>query len=191
MTLFEYLGVLLSVIMGLGLTHILIGFSKTIHHRDTFRIDWVHLLWALNVIIYIVGIWWGLFWWSGLSRWTFPEFLFVMSYAVVLFLLASILYPWSLSLDFDFERHFVRNRVWFFGILAAAWCIDVAETSLKARGGLRDLPPAYFVWVGVHIVLSLIAARTPSRRFHATFAVFWLVWTLAYLSLTTLGQIAA
>jgi hypothetical protein len=31
MSLFEYLSVFLSVIMGLGVTHILAGLSKTIH----------------------------------------------------------------------------------------------------------------------------------------------------------------
>ncbi len=32
MGVFEYLGVILSVIMGLDVTHILSGISKTIHH---------------------------------------------------------------------------------------------------------------------------------------------------------------
>ena len=35
MGVFEYLGVLLSVILGLGLTHLLAGLSKIIHHRKT------------------------------------------------------------------------------------------------------------------------------------------------------------
>ena len=191
MTLFEYLGVLLSVVMGLGLTHILIGLSKTIHHRDTVRVYWVHGVWSLNVMVYIVAIWWGMFWWSHLSQWTFLEFLFVILYTVVLFLLASMLYPWDLPVDYDFEQHLMRNRGWFFGILAAAWCIDIPETLMKAESGLRGLPPSYLVWAAVHIIASVIAARTDSRPFHAFFAVFWLVWTLAYLLSTTLGQIAA
>ena len=190
MTLFEYLGVLLSVVMGLGLTHVLIGFSKLIHHRGEVRVYWVHVLWAVNVIVFIVAIWWGMFWWSRLEDWTFFEFLFVLLYSTILFLLASVLYPWDVPERYDFEEHFYRHRPWFFGILAAAWCVDVAETGFKARDGLRDLPPAYLGWVGALILLSLVAARTDSRRFHAAFAVFWLVWVLGYLSLTTLGQIA-
>ena len=54
MGVFEYLGVLLSVIMGLGVTHILAGLSKVIHHRKTFKSYWVHTLWCINVLIYIV-----------------------------------------------------------------------------------------------------------------------------------------
>ncbi|MEN8182478.1 MAG: hypothetical protein ABFS46_08075 [Myxococcota bacterium] len=190
MTIFEYLGVLVSVVMGLGLTHILIGFSKTIHQRGTVKVYWVHVLWAVNIGVYIVGIWWGMFWWSGLETWTFVEFLMVLLYSVVLFLLASVLYPWDIPPDFDFEEHYFHNRSWFFGILTAAWCIDIPETLSKAEGGLRSLPPAYLGWVAVIIVLAVVAALTNSRRFHAAYAVFWLLWVMGYMTLTTLGQIA-
>ncbi len=37
MGVFEYLGVILAVIMGLGVTHILAGLSKTIHRRKTVK----------------------------------------------------------------------------------------------------------------------------------------------------------
>lgn len=57
MGVFEYLGVILSVIMGLGVTHILVGFSKFIHHRKTVKLYWVQALWAFNVLLYIVTIW--------------------------------------------------------------------------------------------------------------------------------------
>lgn len=190
MTVFEYLGVLLSVVMGLGMTHILIGISKIIQLRKSVAIYWVHLMWAINVLVYIVTIWWGMFWWSGQDEWSFFEFLFVVVYAIVLFLIASLLYPWYLPEKFDFERHFVRNRRWFFGFMFLAWCVDIPETVLKAEGGLRALPPGYLAWVSVLLVLTAIAAWTSSRRFHAFYSVFWIVWVISYLSLTTLGQIA-
>ncbi|MEN8376968.1 MAG: hypothetical protein ABFS34_16190 [Gemmatimonadota bacterium] len=190
MTVFEYLSVLLSVVMGLGLTHILVGFSKSVHHRDTLKVYWVHVAWGVNVIVYIVGIWWGMFWWSGLPEWTFVEFLLVFAYTVSLFLLASILYPWDIPPDFDFEDHFYRNRSWFFGLLTVAWFIDIPETVLKAEGGLRGLPPSYWGFVAVIILSAVIAALTGNRRFHAAFAVFWFLWVTSYLTLTTLGQIA-
>ena len=190
MSVFEYLGVLISVVMGLGVTHVLIGISKTIHHRDTVRVYWVHLWWAVNVLFYVIAVWWGMFWWSTLGEWTFFQFLFVIAYAIILFLLASLLFPWDMDDDFDFERHFYDNRRWFFGILFLAWCIDIPETILKAEGGLRALPAAYTAWVTALLVLAAYAAWTDSKRYHSFYAVFWLVWVLGYLSLTTLNVIA-
>jgi hypothetical protein len=191
LSLFEYLGVLISVVMGLGITHLLIGVSKAIRHRDSIRGYWVHSVWTVNILVFIVVIWWGMFWWSSLGQWNFYQFLFVVLYAIVLFLLASILYPWEFARDFDFQEHFYRNRRWFFGIQALAWCIDVPETLLKAGAGLRELPQSYLVFVSSMLGLSLIGGATSNRLYHAVFSVYWLVALLAYLGLTTLSRIAA
>ena len=46
MGVFEYIGVLISVIMGLGITHLATGASKLIQHRDKVRFCLPHALWA-------------------------------------------------------------------------------------------------------------------------------------------------
>jgi hypothetical protein len=190
MSVFEYLGVLLSVIMGLGVTHILVGLSKTIHHRKTSTLFWVHSLWAINVLIYIVIIWWGMFWWSGLQEWSFFQFLLLVLYAIVLFFAASLLFPWDLPDDFNFEAHFFDTRPWFFSVLAVAWCIDIPETVLKSTGGLRDLPEAYVALVIANLALFILAMFWSNQTYHKAFAVVWPVYTIGYLSITTLAQIA-
>ncbi len=191
MSVFEYLGVLLSVIMGLGVTHVLAGLSKTIHHRRTVKLFWVHTLWAFNILVYIVIIWWGMFWWSTQQDWSFFQFLLLILYAIVLFLAASLLFPWDLPDDFDFEAHFFDTRPWFFAVLTIAWCIDVPETVLKSEGGMRDLPEAYLVLVITQLGLNLIGVFWSNKTFHKVYALFWPVFTIGYLSTTTLMQIAA
>lgn len=191
MGVFEYLGVILSVIMGLGVTHLLAGLSKTIHHRKTVRPYWLQMLWALNVLIYIVSIWWGMFWWSGQQEWSYFQFLLLILYAIFLFLAASLIFPWNIPDDFDFETHFDETRPWFFAALAVAWCIDIPETLFKSDGGLRSLPEAYIAFVGTNLALSVVAAIWSNKTYHKFFGVFWLVFIVGYLSLTTLRQIAA
>ena len=190
MSVFEYLGVLLSVIMGLGVTHILAGVSKTVHHRKTLKLYWVHSLWSVNILIYIVIIWWGMFWWSAQTEWSFFQFLLLILYAIVLFLAASLLYPWNIPEDMDFEQHFYDTRRWFFLVTALAWVIDIPETILKSDGGMRDLPEAYVILVVPLLVLSTIAAFTGNRAFHKFYAVFYPVFVVGYLSFTTLAEIA-
>jgi len=191
MSVFEYLGVILSVIMGLGLTHILAGISKTIHHRKTVRPYWVHTLWAFNTLIYIVIIWWGMFWWSNEQDWLFLQFLLLIFYAIVMFLLASLLYPWDFADNFDFEKHYFDTQPWFFAVFAVARIVDIPETLLKADGGLRDLPQGYALFSITFIALSVVGALWSNRTFHKLFAVFWAVTTILYLSATTLREIAA
>jgi hypothetical protein len=191
MSVFEFLGVLLSVIVGLGVTHLLAGLSKTIHHRNTVRISWIHTLWTFNVLIYIVIIWWGMFWWSGLEDWSFFNFLLLILYAIVLFLAASLLYPWDLPHDFDFDAHFFETRPWFFAVLTVGWAIDIPETALKSVDGLRDLPEAYLALAATNLVLFLIGAFWSNRTYHKILAVLWPVYTIVYLSMTTLAAIAS
>jgi len=190
MTVFEYLGVILSVIMGLGLTHILAGLSKTIHHRKTVKAYWVHTVWAFNALIYIVIIWWGMFWWSNQQDWLFFQFLLLILYAIILFLLASLLYPWDLPTDFDFEKHFFDTRPWFFSVLAIAWGVDIPETLLKSEYGLRDLPQGYIPLAITFMVTSVVAVLWPNKTYHKIIAVLWGTITILYLSATTLREIA-
>ena len=49
--MFEYLGVLIAVILGLSLTHLLRGLSKLIHLRRTCRVYWVQVVWTINILI--------------------------------------------------------------------------------------------------------------------------------------------
>ena len=191
MSVFEYLGVILSVIMGLGLTHILVGLSKTIQDRKSVKPYWVHTVWAFNSLIFIVVIWWGMFWWSNQQDWLFYQFLLLILYAIVLFLLASLLYPWNFPADFDFEKHFFNTRPWFFSTLALAWVIDIPETLLKSRYQLRDLPPGYPFLVSTFIALGLVGAIWSNKIYHKIFAVLWGTFTVIYLSATTLREIAA
>ena len=189
LSVFEYLGVLLSVVIGLGLTHLLTGLSKTIHHRATLHLYWVQLMWVFNIALYIVAVWWGMFSWSGQSSWGFLQFLFILSYAILLFLLASLLFPWDMSPDQDLEDHFWRTRAWFFGVFTVARLIDIPETLLKEQVGLREIPAEYAVFALVQLGLAVVAAITPNRSFHAVYAIFWAVSSIGYLTLTILGQI--
>jgi hypothetical protein len=72
--MFEYLGVLIAVILGLSLTHLLRGLSKLIHMRRTVKPYWVQIVWTVNILIYVLAVWWGMFWWNKLQAWSIEEF---------------------------------------------------------------------------------------------------------------------
>jgi len=51
---FSYLSVLLSIILGLGLTQILTASGRPIRHRERVRADWLPLLWAaVPLVVYV------------------------------------------------------------------------------------------------------------------------------------------
>lgn len=191
MGVFEYLGVLISVIMGLGVTHLAIGATKLIQHRDEAKAYLPHALWTINVLVFILLIWWGMFWWSGHENWYVYEYLFITLYAIVLFFLASMLYPWDMDRDIDVRKYFFRNRLWFFGAMFVAWCFDIPETLIKANADLRPVPPEYFLFVGLHLAMAVTGLATRNHVVHLLLPIFWFAATVYYVSMSTLGQISA
>ena len=190
MTVFEYLSVLVSVILGLGVTHMLAGVSKIIQARGKVTPYWVHFLWTANVLIAIFAVWWGMFWWSTLAQWNFFQFAFICAFCILLFLQAAMLYPWEFREGLNFEKHFMDNRRWLFGFLIVGWVTDVPETAYKASSGLREMPTLYLLFVGWILVLCLSAAISRNRKIHAAVAVLYFLSLTGYLTQTTLAKIA-
>lgn len=189
--MFEYLGVLIAVILGLSLTHLLRGLSKLIHLRRTIRHYWVQVIWTLNILIYVLAIWWGMFWWNKLQSWSIEQFFFIAGYCTVLFMLSSMLYPPECPADLDFEHYFFANKSWFFGILILATLLDIPETLAKGTSHLRDVPVQYAVYIPTVLIINISGFISNSRRVHGVLSVAWLLATTSYLTLTSIDRIAA
>ena len=191
MGIFEYLGVLISVIMGLGITHLATGAAKLIQHREDVRLYLPHALWTINVLLFILLIWWGMFWWSGHENWYAYEYLFITLYAIVLFFLASILYPWDMQGNIDVREHYFNNRLWFFGALFLAWCLDIPETVIKANADLRPVPQEYVWFVGIQLAIAATGLATRRHIVHLLLPILWFSLTVYYVLLSSLGFITA
>lgn len=190
MGVFEYIGVLVSVIMGLGITHLVTGAAKLIQHRDQVRSYLPHMLWTLNVLIFILLIWWGMFSWSTHDTWFAYEYLFITLYAIVMFFLASMLYPWDMPGDIDVREHFSANRIWFFGTLLVAWWVDVLATLVKADVGLRPIPDGYFGFVGLQMLIAVIGIVTRRLIVHVILPVVFLAIAIALVIYSGQNQIS-
>ena len=53
MDVFLHVKVLLSMILGLGVAHLLRGVGRIVQHPKKYRIYWVHLVWALFLFLYL------------------------------------------------------------------------------------------------------------------------------------------
>jgi len=181
MNSFEYLSVFVAVIMGLAVTRLLSAVGGTLRHRKSVEGHWVHSLWALNVLFYVVSIWWSLFAWNQLSEWNYFLFLFIVLYAIVLYLLADVLYPDHVAPGLDLQGHFIEHRGLFFGLLLIAVLLDIPETVMKDRAGLRPVPSSYWALHAVWMVVPVAGMLTANRRLQAALPVCWLVSTLTYI----------
>ena len=189
--MFDYLAVLISVVLGLAVTHVLGGIGAAINRRHHARTDWVQLLWGVNLLFYVLAVWWGMYWWKHLPVWTVQEFAFLTAYAIVLFLIASVLFPGDAGPSEAEQTAFERNRKWFFALLLAAHLIDIPETAAKQVDGLRAIPPQYWLVCPAFIAIALAGLFTERRKVQAFLAPAWLVVLLSYEVFSALDQIVA
>jgi hypothetical protein len=180
MEMFNYVMVLASVIIGLGIAHLLQGVGGIVQHPRREKTYWVHLLWVAAIFLRALFWWWFEFRLSAIAEWTFTLYLFVLAYAFLIYLWCALLFPRDLEGYDGFEDYFYSRRGWFFGLLLLGQVVDVADTLLKGLDHLRSLGPSYVVGIIFNSVLLFIAMRTRSRRFHGTFAVFVVAYLIAY-----------
>ncbi|MCX6561619.1 MAG: hypothetical protein NTZ26_14025 [Candidatus Aminicenantes bacterium] len=59
---------LTSIVLALGITRILTGIGKIVQLRGRIRHSWLHLLWALDVLLFLLLNWWVLFRWHTTTK---------------------------------------------------------------------------------------------------------------------------
>lgn len=180
MDMFKYVMVLASVIIGLGITHLLQGVGRIVQHPRREKVYWVHLLWVAAIFFRAIFWWWFEFQLSKTPQWTFTLYLFVLGYAVLIYLWCALLFPRDLEGYAGFEDYFYSRRAWFFGLLVLGQIVDVADTLAKGVAHFRALGPAYVIGITGLTVLLLIAMRTRSRLYHGAFAIVAVLYLIVF-----------
>ena len=180
MEMFNYVMVLASVIIGLGITHLLQGVGGLVQHPNREKIYWVHLLWVAAIFLRAIFWWWFEFELSKTAEWSFTLYLFVLGYAVLIYLWCALLFPRDLAGYEGFKDYFYSRKAWFFGLLLAGQAVDVADTLFKGTAHFRSLGPVYPITIVSLSVLMLIAMLTRNERYHRAFAIFAVVELVAF-----------
>ena len=140
--------------------------------------------------MYILIIWWGMYWWSKHTDWSALEYLFITAYALTLFFLSALLFPYDMDKDIDVEAYFFKQRRWFFSTMIVAWLLDIPETMSKGAFELRDTPDFYFLFIGTHIGLGIVGLSTENRKVHLALPIVWLFATLGFVFSSTMSVIS-
>jgi len=191
---FEFVFALLSVMVGLGLTHILSAMGTAIHRLRgrgaPIKLDAIFLLWVGVMLTWLISAWWGEYKLQTIDFvWTFGAYLFFILYYISLFLVIVILVPSRLENVADTYLHFMNGRAWFFGALLVATILDFFDTMMK--GADWAFRPEYFIsQSGLFVVVSIVGWIFKPRWVQITIAAAALLSQLIYIwrSLNVLGS---
>ena len=180
MAFFSYFSFLSSIILALGITRLFSGIGMILERRGQVKLYWVHLLWALNLLLFMVLEWWILFRWRNQQDWNFYLYAFLLLSPAISFLLSVILFP-SNQDDLNFKAHYYRNRIWFFSIAALLPPLDAADTLLKGYAHFQAQGPFYVIFLSIVFILTIFGAILQNERYHAFFSIFFLAYMLAFI----------
>lgn len=184
MEAFEYVMVLVSIIIGLAITHVLAALGSAVHrirgHGPPIRLGATYLLWVGFTFIWLVSFWWWEFKFQELDlEWTFGLYLFVVGYAIWLFLMSVILVPSRMEGVQDSFDYFMEMRWWFFVALLVMVVIDTIDSLLK--GSAWALRPELIASNGVIVAAAVVGLITIRPRIQLVGAISAFVVQLAYM----------
>jgi hypothetical protein len=167
---FNYLSVLLSIIVGLAITQILKGFRGILLSRAHIRIYWPSLAWAVLLLVMCVEVWWSQFGMLGRSDWTLPMFYSVLLQFIIAYMLAAIVLPdFFGDRDVDLHEHYFSHQHWFFGLLIAELLSSILKEYVMGGGYSQ---PANLVFHIVFLAATVLAMTVRNETFHKAAAVF-------------------
>jgi len=150
--------VLVSIIIALAIAHLLTAIAAAVHRirgqGEPIELEAVYILWIGFVLEWLISFWWWEFKFQELvDEWSFGLYLFVIGYAISLFMLATILVPNRMKGVIRSYDYFMQGRKWFFSALILVQAIDIADTFLK--GNEWGMRPSVLITYGIIITVAI------------------------------------
>ncbi len=145
---FRMIATVLSMVLGLGVTRILLGLVTVFRTRARSRPDWLTLTWAGIVFAAMLEFWWAINQLAAIrTDYTFADFFFLVILTMLLFLAAALVLP-SRSEDEDGSLRGFFERDGRYGLLALSGFFVVALAvnvfyfgeSVASVWGILDVP---------------------------------------------------
>jgi|TARA_R100000049_G_C1942446_1_gene86808 hypothetical protein len=148
---FLYLAVLTSIILGLAIQQVLLGYRDLILTRSKTRLYGPVLVWSVIVLLIVAQNWWESFGLAGRNDWNFFAFGMILLQATIIYMIAAVTFPRSEAAEsIDLRDHYYREKRAIYG-LAVAYVVSSPLRALIVDGTI--LPP---IDLGFH-ALFLIA----------------------------------
>ena len=186
MTFFEYVMVMVSLVLALAVSHVMRASADIFGGAKRY---WVHSAWCALLVYTVFQTWWAYWDLKDTAEWTFAIYLAMFPYPLMLFMTASILVPLNRPQPVDWKAVFFERRQWFFGVQIAL-VVEAIITPVL----LFDAPPWHlfrFFQLGL-VVLMTIGMLTRSERGQGVIVVVNAAWELSanFLARYELGALA-
>ena len=138
MTQFQFVLVLLSIIIGLGVTDLLTKISRQIRLGRKVKFSWLQSAVVLLIFIALLQQWWESWGLQSVDHWNFGTMLLMLAGPVGLYIGSHMLFPHTLE-DSDLEEHYFGHIKPFW--LAATSVVIVSTLFRPISFGMALIDP--------------------------------------------------
>ena len=126
MSVFEYVSVMVGMVLALAVSHVLNFIATLISSPDRVKGYWLHYLWTALILAMNLHAWLLLWTFHGRSEFDVTMLGTMLFVAALIFIVARVLVP-ELQPDqrLDLRTHFLQIRVPFFLTLSLCWLFPV------------------------------------------------------------------
>jgi len=188
MDAFNFLTVMVSIVVGLGLTQLLGGIGNFVQIRRRVRFYWLHTAWVLLLIALHLHMWWSFWVLRQVTDWTYGTFAYVLIGPAMLVIASHVIIPELIDGRIDVERHYYDTRMVFFGLLATT---GIWAMFLEPITGVRTFVVPFRLLQALGTATLVACAISDDRRFHAAATILVAILITIAITLTRfrLGQI--
>jgi len=172
MTQFEFIGVGVSLVVGLAIARLLEGVRDSFDPQRRF---WIHSLWVVNKLMNATLLFWAGWIYREVESWNFIDFLALLVPPGIVFLQAHALVTANPHAITDWRAHYWSIRRFFFGANVVQILFNFVSVYLISD---VSFPSPEAVPLALILCLSVVGALTESERAHAVIAV------VAFMNLT-------
>ena len=181
----EYLSVLVSIIVGLGISNVLSAVGNLLVDRARVRFWWVWCVAVLMVFLAHVQFWWGTFTVVGTVAANFFAFLFFLLTPIALYLAAVVLLPhFEGDGEIDLRTHFLANHRWFFGFIAVVPLLNAFRSVVISGDPPWNMDRVFEALFFVVLASGAVIGRPAYQKFLAILNLSLFVVMVVLTSLT-------
>ena len=167
MNSFEFIMVLVSIIIGLGIAELLKTVSKII--RSNLAGGLLHVLWSVNMLNMLIQCFWAYWVYENRVDWTYNELILILLGPIIMYIIASLLYLPNNQYD-RFDEYFINQRLPFFLLFAVLMILFTFNDYVFSKGDFsRHLVR------GTAFILFSFLAYSRNRILHVSGAILFIL----------------
>jgi len=175
---FEFVLVIISVIVGLALTEFAIGLSHMIKNYQSAHFYWPHIVLMLCGLISCLNYWGTVYKLRKVETWTLTYIGLVFLSGLIFFLMAKVYFPDPEGFDLDYERYFNDHVGIIFTLMICFVISFILETVIIRK--IRKIKKFIMMIVIILVILSGIIIR--NETYVGVLTVVILLLTTIYYS---------